>query len=264
MYYSNQSQKLFLIYSLKQFFLNIASVIASIAKQSLSAIVNATSTPVFTKAILAAIVLILLIFATIKIFNCKPLPNPDYPTTIVMHDTTTLIRYETKLQRDTIIKWYEKIIYKESKPTYIYYQKIDSIFIDKIKAYDFMLRVQKSGDKLFITAVNLDGHILKEYIYDNVSDNFTAVSKDSAIYVKSKIFEYEGISLAANYSLCPVSFPQVFSGEPYQSLSLGLRTNFTLFNKLNITPFIGINVLPNTKYQVPIFNFQLTTSLKLF
>ena len=199
---------------------------------------------------LSGLIICCLLFVICYLVFARRSGLTEYPETIVMHDTTTLIRYETKLQHDTVIKWYEKVIYKESKPTYIYYQTVDTVFLKSIKGYDFMLRVQKDGDKLYITAVNLDGHIIKEYIYDDVSDNFTAVSKDSAIYVKSKFFEYEGISLCTQLMFPPEDHR--FSVVP------GLSSNFKLFNKVSLMPFAGYD------FRLSTFDFRLLISLKLF
>ncbi len=118
---------------------------------------------------------------------------------IAIHDTTTVIRYHDAVKMDTVIKWYERVIYKESKPTVIYEQKVDTVFIEQTKDYDLMLHVKKKGTDLWIYAINQNGQVLKEYVYHNVGDDFSAVSQPENIFVKSARFGWNGIAPLINY-----------------------------------------------------------------
>jgi hypothetical protein len=119
--------------------------------------------------------------------------NQDNPLTIIRHDTTLITRYKTEIKKDTIIKWYQKIVYKKANPDTIYFQKTDTAFIESTDKMDLMLQVKKERDKLFIKTVNKEGNILKEYVYKNIYDNFSLISLKDNIYVKTGKFEWLGI-----------------------------------------------------------------------
>jgi len=110
----------------------------------------------------------------------------------VIYDTSVITRYETKLKHDTVIKWYEKIIYKQLEPEKVYVQKVDTQFIEKSKSMDVMLNVRKKGRDLTIYALNQNGMLLKEYHY-TVGDDFTATSATDRLVVKTKKFYWTGI-----------------------------------------------------------------------
>lgn len=152
------------------------------------------TTLIIIAVIIAAAILIW--FFAGKFSSCG---KPDFPATLIIHDTTTIIRYEYKLSKDTVIKWFEKPIYVKVEPEKIFIQKVDTVFIERTKDMDVMLHVKKQKTDLWITAVNQNGRILKEYIYHNVGDDFTATSQFQNIFVKSKQFEWEGISPLVNY-----------------------------------------------------------------
>jgi hypothetical protein len=115
-----------------------------------------------------------------------------------LRDTSILTRYQKEIKKDTIIKWYEKLIYKNPEPVIRYVQKLDTIFIESTKEMDLMLQVKKSNKKLLIRAVNQNGRILKEYIYDDVYNDFTVTSKKDNIFVKSVVFYWNGLNSIIN------------------------------------------------------------------
>ena len=61
---------------------------------------------------------------------------------------------EEKVRVDTVVKFLERVKYKEVKPEVIYEQKVDTTFIEKYKDHDVMLQVEKKGNKLSIYALN--------------------------------------------------------------------------------------------------------------
>lgn len=144
----------------------------------------------FIKSNIAELVVLMLTILAI-IFIVKLFLAPKQvvtPGTVIIHDTTTIVRYDTEVQRDTIIKWYEKIIKVEREPEKIYIQKIDSVFLEKIKYHDLMLKVDKKGNTLKIFAVNEKDSTLKEYFFHGIYNNFTATSATGKIFVTKNKF----------------------------------------------------------------------------
>ena len=158
-------------------------------------------------------------------------PKPE--GTIFIHDTTTLTRYQTELKRDTIIKWYEKIVWKEVKPEIIYSQKVDSIFIETIKYKDLMLKIEKKGNNLKIFAVNISDSLIKEYNFADVGQDFTATSTTGNIFVKSKKLYWTGFEPYLNYSLNNLKWKE---GE----FNIGLRTGLE-YNNIYVKPYFNYN-----------------------
>lgn len=171
-----------------------------------------------------------------------------YPETLIVHDTTTLIRYQTELKRDTIVKWYEKIVYKEAKPEIIYQQKVDTLFLQSIKFKDVMLKVNKTNNKLIIYAVNENDSVIKEFIFDDIGNNFVASSEINNVFVKSQKFYWLGIEPYMNIN---ASFSNPIN-ENY--FNLGLRSGIDFKNKYFLKPFINYN----TKEK---FRFGIETSI---
>ena len=87
-------------------------------------------------------------------------PDP-VPTPVFLNPNLETQR-EREVQRDTVIKWYEKIIYKQSDPEIIYVQKIkrdtihrtDSILITRYRSFDLITKLDKSGNNLIIKTYN--------------------------------------------------------------------------------------------------------------
>ena len=133
----------------------------------------------------------------ITIALMKWLSKPD---TIYLTDTLTVERYSEKVKRDTVIRWYEKVIYKEVEPEKIYVEKIDSVFIETIKYKDLILRVEKTRNALRIFAVNLQDSLLKEYNVADVGQEWTATSTTGNVFLKSKRVTWYGIEPYIFYS----------------------------------------------------------------
>jgi hypothetical protein len=167
---------------------------------------------------------------------------------VYIKDTNVLVRYENEIRRDTIIKWYDKIIYKKSEPEKIYYQKIDTLFIEKTKDLDLMLQVKKENKKLIIKAVNQNGKILKEYVYDDVSNDFTAISQKENIFVKSRNFYWNSINPIFN-----LQWSMLKKNKP--DYNFGLETGINYKEKIEINS--GIMYSPAEK------DLLLNTNLKI-
>ncbi|MBI5401853.1 MAG: hypothetical protein HY959_00490 [Ignavibacteriae bacterium] len=164
--------------------------------------------------------------------------KPQDSGTKIIHDTTLLTRYEKEIKKDTVIKWHERIVQKKSEPETIYYQRIDTVFTEKVLNYDLMLQVNKDDDKLIIKAVNNEGRILKEYIYDNVYDNFSVKSQKNNLFVKSSKFKWSGINAALN-----IKYPIGKSVKPdYQP---GIETGINIINKLDLSASLNYSTSDN-------------------
>jgi hypothetical protein len=194
--------------------------------------------------ILVLIVIILLIIIFKRLFPCKT----NNRNTVFLQDTTILTRYEDELKKDTVIKWYEKISNKKSESEKIYFQRIDTVFIEKSKELDLMLQVKKENNKLIIKAINQNGKIIKEYIYDNVYKNFTAVSQKDNIYVNSKIFYWNRLNtiLNAQWSMF---------NEKRLDLNFGLETGINFKDKIDLNA--GVFYSPHFK------DLIINTNLKI-
>lgn len=150
------------------------------------------------------------------------------PDTILVTDTLTVERYSEKVKHDTVIKWYEKVIYKEVEPEKIYVEKIDSVFIETIKYKDLILRVEKSRNKLSIFAVNLQDSLLKEYNFADVGQEWTATSVTGNVFLRSKRITWYGIEPYIFYS------QNDLKDWTLNKFGAGIRTGI-VFNRLKFT-----------------------------
>jgi hypothetical protein len=146
----------------------------------------------------------------------------DRTETVYIHDTTVVERYHAEVKRDTVVKWYEKIIWKESEPQTVYYTKTDTVFRDRVKKLNVMLKVEKKKDRLKIFAYDQDELLLKEMDY-RVGADFTAVSTDENVFVKSKRWYWNGIKTIVNYEL-PFDFAQSWeNGNTRLEINTGIN-----------------------------------------
>lgn len=164
-------------------------------------------------------------FVIIKIKGCLYGDFNQQPSTIIIHDTNVVVRYEYKV--DTVIKWYERIVWKESPPKVIYQQQLDTVYLEKYLKYDLMLGLERINNKLRIWALNQDGLKLKEEIFDDVGPEFKAYSTTSKIVIKSKRWYWEGINL-----LTGLEQDQFKKFKP--DYVNNLRTGFNYFDKVGV------------------------------
>ena len=73
---------------------------------------------------------------------------------VIVIDTLVQERVITELSRDTVIKWYEKVVWKNVTPEKEVTQTADTVFVETVKYLDLMLKVDKKGDKVIIYAFN--------------------------------------------------------------------------------------------------------------
>jgi len=134
---------------------------------------------------------IAILFLSLPDFDCGEKRNSE---TIFVHDTTTLERYESRIDtiHNNIIK---NLISKESEPTIIYQEKISYRDIEKFKDYDLSLGFEKKGTTLRIWAVNINDSLIKEQVFEEVFGNFTAYSSTDRIIVKSEKYKWKGVNI---------------------------------------------------------------------
>jgi len=200
------------------------------------------------KIIAFCVIALVIGIAIANIFNSCKKPQG----TITVHDTTVITRYEKELVRDTVIKWYEKIVWRNVLPEIIYQQKIDSVFVETIKYKDLMLKIEKKGNSLKIFAVNINDSLIKEYNFADVGQDFIATSTTGNIFVKSKKFYFYGIEPFANYSLDNI---KDWKGGNF---NIGIRTGIEGFN-FALKPYINYN----TQYKDLRAGLELSYKLKL-
>lgn len=157
--------------------------------------------------------------------------------TVVEYDTMLVDKLVYKTERDTVIKWYERIVYQKSEPEKIFVKDVDSVFIEKWRNHDVMLSVTKRGSQLDIFALNEIGQVLKRYTYEDVQRDFTVTSQEDNLFVKSKNWYWES--------------PEVFAGigtsrSTYENLDVkklqlkqfdyrgGIRTGLNYKDKIGI------------------------------
>ncbi len=182
----------------------------------------------FIKKNIAWFLVLISIFSVIIVLkHIFPERNNRVIQNMLIRDTNLKMRYEYETNRDTIIKWYEKIIYKSTKPEVVYYQKTDTVFIEKIKELDLILNIEKQNRKLKIKAVNQKGYTIKEYVFDDVNSNFTAISQKENIFVKSKKFSWNRINSVFN-----LQWPLLSSKK--LAYNFGIETGINYKNKIDL------------------------------
>lgn len=190
-----------------------------------------------------AIILFCLICLFFFAKGCKhtffPGDTTGEPKTVIMHDTTTVERYNVITKRDTVIKWYEKIIEKKSDPVVIYRQKVDTVFIEKTKDMDVMLNVKKRGNELDIFAVNQNGKVIKQYTYKNIGNDFNATSQTGNVFVKTKLFYWNGVAVLGGYELQLRKHVKLDDGSYFA----GIKSGINYLQIINLDAAINYNFI---------------------
>jgi hypothetical protein len=155
----------------------------------------------------------------------------------IFPDTTIVTRFKTELKRDTVVQWYEKIIYDKPVPKNILIQKADSAFFEKSKQMNLILQIKKAKDKLTLRAINQADSLIKEYNYDNVGNDFIATANKNNIILKTRKFYWNGFNLNANFEYelrnLQIKHPQ---------MKIGLISGINYNNKIYLNTGINYNV----------------------
>lgn len=118
--------------------------------------------------------------------GCSPKPQ-------VLFHTDTLVKEVPLLKIDTVLKWKDRIIYKEAKPdTIVLYLYKDTIRPDTIwgRWPETIINLEKRGARLtFSTLMPADTWnstaLVKDYIYNNIGNNFSIATKGQGFFVKT-------------------------------------------------------------------------------
>lgn len=176
--------------------------------------------------------MLLILIIVLGFFYFTTCNQPNTSNTVFIHDTTIVERFNTEIKRDTVVKWLEKVVTQENKPEVVYFDRVDSVFIVQFKDHDVMLSVKKQGNDLYIYALNENGKLLKQYVYHDVGNSFTATSQANNIFVKSQIWYWDGFNTYIETSL---NFKNI-SKDFYEKLDykLGLETGINYKSKLDL------------------------------
>ena len=139
-------------------------------------------------------------------------PAPDPTAHRIVYDTLTIDRYNYETARDTVVRWYERVVYKTPEPVIIYKQKTDSVFIEKIRYKDLMLKLDKKGNDLKIFAVNSYDSTVKEYFFPNVYPNFSATSAEGDIVIKNQRFDFDLLRFTLEHQRLVQQYDKLESG----------------------------------------------------
>ena len=101
-------------------------------------------------------------------------------------DTNLISKYENQIKRDTVIKFIDRIFYKQIRPKSIAFQKADSVFNTKIKNLDVMLDIEAKKDSLKIFSMNFESNTLKEYSFPSGLPEFRLVAQNNDIFYTEK------------------------------------------------------------------------------
>ena len=170
---------------------------------------------------------------------------PSAPAPVYLNPNLETQR-EREVQRDTVIKWYEKIIYKQSEPEIVYVQKIkrdtihrtDSILITRYRSFDLITKLDKSGNNLIVKTYNDRDSLLKEYTFSDVYNDFTITSQTNNLFVKTNKLQWDGLSgfISAEAKEKSTTGKPVLLNLDYR---VGLSTGYTFQNKLSASASAG-------------------------
>lgn len=187
--------------------------------------------------------------------SCKVEKLAELPIRVASQSVVSSL--ETKLQIDTVVKFIERIKYKEVPAQIIYEQKVDSVQIEKYRDHDLAIEVDKDGDMLTIYVVNEAGQTMKKKVYHNIGNDFTATSVANGTFVKSKLWYWEGLRFRASYNFGNVDSLD-YNWSP-DKLQLGVRTGISYMDKLSLSPVLSIT--PGTSLS-PKLSLELEYKLK--
>jgi len=149
--------------------------------------------------------------------SCNKIEIPEKP--MAVYNPALGGVFSKTLEKDTAFIFIERIQWKEVKPETVYFTKIDTVLRELIRSWDVMLSVKKIGRSLYIYAYNENDSLLKQYVYENVGNNFIATSATDRIVIKSQRWYWNGVN-------------------PYVQYSQPVNKDFKKFNASNFKPGI--------------------------
>lgn len=179
----------------------------------------------YIKYIIAGVIIVFLLF--LNPFLRRKLDKPTY----YIRDASLNVNAQRELKNDTVIKIYERTIYKRSKPQVIYVDRVDSNFARKLQQMDLIMRLEKRHNTLKLTALNQRDSLVKEFRFNDVPENFVVTSMEGDVFVKSTNFIWEGLKVGIETG------SNLLNREKLKT-NLNLSTEFRAFNKLGIGSFV--------------------------
>ncbi|MCX6162104.1 MAG: hypothetical protein NTV87_12335, partial [Ignavibacteriae bacterium] len=124
-----------------------------------------------------------------------------------------------------------RIALRKPEPDYIYVQKTDSVFSEKFKTYDLMLKVDKAGDVLIIKALNKSDSLIKEYVWSDVGRDFILTSQNKNLSLKTQNLYWTGVTsrFALRNDL------RTLKDITEYDYTAGLNTGISYMDKLTLT-----------------------------
>lgn len=192
------------------------------------------------------------IFAVSKIEGCINKRDVTETETLYIHDTSIVERVITNT--DTVIKWYEKIIYKQTVADVVYFQKVDTIFLKQAAKLDLVMKLVKKGDRVDAYTINFNDTLLKQSIFTNVGNDFSLTSQAGKVFVKSKLFYWNGLSAYISYG--GTLDKNLFTKFYPQSIRPGIKTGWNYMDKFHTDILLSYNISELN------FNTELNLSYK--
>lgn len=177
------------------------------------------------------VVLLVVVFFITKFAGCNSSGGNSSETKIVP-DTLVVDRYHESVRIDTVVRWYEKIVYKQVQPDVIYTQTVDTVFKMHVDSLEVMLRLEKKGNRIIVTAYNRQGSKLDEIHYDEVGRDFIATSQPHGVFIKAKKFYSSGFRLFGNYQL-PVNSALRWDSWSAGTFEVGAKDGLSYLDKIN-------------------------------
>jgi hypothetical protein len=146
-------------------------------------------------------------------------------STDIVPDTAVIMRYEKTIERDTVIKFADRLVYKYPKPEKIYVQKTDTVFLTGVLNYDLPLRIEKKSGELKINTLNFRDSSFKEYRYSAVRGDFTLNAAENKLLLKTRNFGFDKPSFGAG-----IVYPSFISPEDWD-MKISAETGFSFREK---------------------------------
>lgn len=177
------------------------------------------------------VVLLVVVFLVTKFAGCNS-NGENSSKTIIIHDTLVVDRYNENVRVDTVVRWYEKPVYKQVQPDVIYTQKVDTVFKLHVDSLEVMLRLEKKGDEIIVTAYDKLGSKLDEIHYKGIGRDFIATSQPHGVFIKAKKFYSSGFRLFGNYQL-PVNSALRWDSWSAGTYEFGAKDGLSYLDKIN-------------------------------
>jgi hypothetical protein len=156
-----------------------------------------------------------------------------YSKPLIIHDTTLVEKWESKIAKDTVFTFIDKIIYKEIPAKVITYQKIDTIYLKKVERLNTLLDVSKEKDSLKVFTVNINKSLAREFTFPSTLPEFRLIAKNEDVLYAEKrnILEFEGIKIGG------ALFYEINEVKPKYNIEV--KTGVGLFRKMNVELFFN-------------------------